>query len=90
MIRQAGLTLWQCTALTYRLPGEYFEKMVKFQRDLIKLRKQYMHMLGHKRNADETLVYSDMLSNVTMEKTGTKSVLIRGAGNEKAKNDSHV
>jgi hypothetical protein len=46
-------------------------KMVEFQRHIIKLGKQHMHMLGHIRNVDETPF--DMPSNVTMEEKGVKT-----------------
>jgi hypothetical protein len=42
-------------------------------------------MLCHIGNADKTLEYFDMLSNITLEEKGTKTVLIRGMGNEKAR-----
>jgi hypothetical protein len=42
-------------------------------------------MLGHIRNADQTSVYFNMLSNVTTEEKGTKIVLIRGKGNKKTR-----
>jgi hypothetical protein len=57
MRREAGLTLWQHMALIERLPGEYAEKLIEFQRHVIKLRKQQMHMLHHFGNADESPVY---------------------------------
>jgi hypothetical protein len=40
-------------------------------------------MLGHIRNADQTEVYFNMLSNVNVEEKCTKMVLYRGTGNEK-------
>jgi hypothetical protein len=42
-------------------------------------------MLGHIRNADQTPVYFDMPSNVTVNENGAKTVLIRGTGNKKAR-----
>jgi hypothetical protein len=40
-------------------------------------------MLGHIGNADQTLVYSDTPSNVTVNEKGAKTVLTGGTGNEK-------
>jgi hypothetical protein len=68
-----------------RLPGEYSQKLLEFQWHVIKLRKQDSYMLGHIGNADQTPVYSDMPSNVTVNEKGAKTVLIRGSGNEKAR-----
>jgi hypothetical protein len=42
-------------------------------------------MLGHIRNANQTPVYFDMPSNVTVNEKGAKTVLIRGTGNKKAR-----
>jgi hypothetical protein len=42
-------------------------------------------MLGHIENADQTLVYFDMLPNVTVNEKGAKTVSIRGMGNENAR-----
>lgn len=36
-----------------------------------KIKKQYMCMWGHVRNADQTVVYFDMLSNITLEEKDT-------------------
>jgi hypothetical protein len=42
-------------------------------------------MPGHIGNANQTPVYFDMLSNVTINEYGANSVLISGTGNEKAR-----
>jgi hypothetical protein len=42
-------------------------------------------MLGHIGNADQTPVYFDMPSNITVNEKGAKAVLMRGTGNEKAR-----
>jgi hypothetical protein len=42
-------------------------------------------MLGHIGNADQTPVYFDIPSNVTVNEKGAKTVLIGGTGNEAAR-----
>jgi hypothetical protein len=42
-------------------------------------------MLGHIGNADQTPVYFDMPSNITVNEKGAKRVSIRGTGNENAR-----
>jgi hypothetical protein len=42
-------------------------------------------MLGVIRNTDQTAVYFDMPSNITVNEKGLKIVLIRGTGNEKVR-----
>jgi hypothetical protein len=85
MMRWAGLALQCRTTLVQRLPGEYSQKLLEFQWHVIKLRKQHPYILGHIGNANQTPVYFDMPSNVTVNEKGAKPVLIRGTGNEKAR-----
>jgi hypothetical protein len=58
---------------------------MELQRHVIKLRKQHSFILDHIGNADQTPVYFDILSKVTNNEKGAKTVLIRGMGNEKAR-----
>lgn len=83
MMKRAGLSLRRRTTLAQKLPAEYSEKLLEFQRYVINLRKEHMYMLGQMGNADETPVYFDMPANVTVNEKGAKSVLVRGTGNEK-------
>jgi hypothetical protein len=75
-----GRTSFAASTLVQRLPSEYSQKLLEFQQHVIKLRKQHSYMLDHIGNADQTLVYFDMLSNETINEKGTKTVLIRGMG----------
>ena len=52
---------------------------------MINLRKQLNYLLGQIGNADQIPVYFDMLSNVTVNNRGTKSVPIKTTGNEKTR-----
>jgi hypothetical protein len=54
-------------------------------RQVIKLRKQHMHMLGYIGNVDKTLAYFNTPSNLTVKEKGMKTVLNRGTSNEKAR-----
>jgi hypothetical protein len=85
MMRQIGLALRCCTTLAQRLPGEYSQKLLEFQWHVIKLRKQHSYMLGHTGNANQMPIYFDMLSNITINEKGKKTILIRGTGNEKVR-----
>lgn len=85
MMKRAGFSLRRRTSLAQRLPAFYDEKLIKFQRYVISLRKKYSYLLGQMGNADQTPVYFDMPSNTTVNKKGAKSVLIKSTGNEKAR-----
>jgi hypothetical protein len=72
IMRRAGLALRRRTTLAQRLPGEYSQKLLEFQRHVIKLRKQHSFMLGHIGNADQTTAYFVMPSIVTVNKKARK------------------
>lgn len=83
MMRRNGFSLRRRTSLAQRLPKDCEEKLVAYQRFIIKLRKQHNYLLSQVGNADETPVYFDMPSNTTVSDKGAKSVVCRTTGNEK-------
>lgn len=85
MMRRAGFSLRRRTSLAQRLPSDFSEKLIKFQQYVIRLRKQYSYLLGQMGNADQTPVYFDMPSSVTVNKKGAKSVIVKTTGNEKSR-----
>lgn len=85
MMRRCGLSLRRRTSLAQRLPKDFEEKLVAFQRHVIALRKSHDYLCGQMGNGDETAVYFDMPSNTTVEEKGAKSVIVRTTGNEKVR-----
>ena len=53
-MKRNGLSLRQKTTLAQRLPDDYEEKIVRFHRYIIDLRKQYSYPLHVIANMDET------------------------------------
>lgn len=83
MMRRNGFTLRRRTSIAQKLPTDFEEKLIEYQRFIIGLRKQCNHLLSQIGNADETPVYFDMTTNLTVEKKGAKSVTVKSTGNEK-------
>lgn len=75
-IKQNGLSLRQKTTLAQRLPDDYEEKMVRFHRFVINLRKEYNYPLHVIANMDETPLTFDMLPNHTINEKGEKTIKI--------------
>ena len=82
-MKRNGLSLRQKTTLAQRLPSDYEEKIVQFQRFIIKQRRAHSYSLHLMANMDESPIQFDMPSTRTVSKTGEKTVKIRTTGNEK-------
>ena len=78
-----GLSIRRRTTISQRLPSAYEEKLVSFQRHIIRLRKKNSYLLSQIGNADQTPVYFEMPLDSTVSVKGSKSVTIRTGGNEK-------
>ncbi|KAJ8412737.1 hypothetical protein AAFF_G00116880 [Aldrovandia affinis] len=85
MMRRNGLSLRSRTSLAQRLPSDFREKLLPYQRYVIKLRKKHSYPLDQMGNADQTPVFFDMPTSVTVHKKGDKSVIVRSTGNEKSR-----
>uniref|UniRef100_A0A8C9ZJZ3 Pogo transposable element derived with KRAB domain n=1 Tax=Sander lucioperca TaxID=283035 RepID=A0A8C9ZJZ3_SANLU len=75
MMRRKGLTLRRRTSLAQRLPSDFEEKLLSFQRYVLKLRKTHSYPLDQIGNADQTPVFFDMPTSVTVAKKGDKSTM---------------
>ena len=82
-MKRNGLSLRQKTTLAQRLPDDYEEKIVRFHRYIIDLRKEHNYPLHVIANMDETPLTFDMPPNRTINNSGEKTIKIRTTGNEK-------
>ena len=82
-LKRSGFSLRRKTKIGQKLPAQLSEKLLEFQRFIIKKRKQFEYELCEIGNMDETPVYFDMVGNLTIENRGVKSVQVRTTGNEK-------
>jgi hypothetical protein len=70
------LTIRYQTMITQRLPEAYKEKLVSFQKYVLKLRKQHKYLLGQVWNADQTPVLFDMQEYRTVNSARGQAVQI--------------
>lgn len=84
-MRRKNFSLRRRTTIAQKLPADYEEKLIRFQRHVIKLRQEKNYFLGQIGNADETPVYFDMPSAATIAVKGSKSVPVRSCGQEKSR-----
>ena len=78
-----GLVLRVRTKIAQKLPRELETKVMSFQRHTITLRKWNRYALQHMGSMDETPLTFDMSANKTVDKCGTKTVLVKTTGHEK-------
>lgn len=84
-MKRAGFSLRRRTSITQKLPRDYEEKLLSFQRYVIGLRRERNFLLSQIGNADETPIFFDMPSAQTVHTKGDRQVHIRTAGCEKAR-----
>jgi hypothetical protein len=77
------LALRRRTTLAKKLPTDYVEKLIAYQRHIINLHRKHDYLLGQMGNTDETPVFFDMPANITVDTKGSKSVLVKTTGHEK-------
>ena len=65
MMRRNGFALRRRTSLAQKLPSDYEEKLLHYQRFVINLCNKHNYSLEHIGNGDETPVLVDMTSNFT-------------------------
>jgi hypothetical protein len=66
-----------------KLPTDYVEKLIAYQRHIINLCQKHDYLLRQMGNADKTPVFFDMPANTTVDTKGSKSVLVKTTGHEK-------
>ena len=82
-MKRKTLSLRQKTKISQKLPAEYHDKIIEFQKYIIKQRTEKdfsMNLIG---NMDETPMCFDMPYNTTVDKKGQKTIMIKTTGHEK-------
>ena len=78
-----GLALRRRATICHKLPKDFEQKLLNYQRYITNLRKTGNFLMGQIANADETAIYLDMPPNYTLEKKGVKEILLKTTGCEK-------
>jgi hypothetical protein len=89
MMQRNGFRLHRRTSLCQKLPADFKEKLVAFQRSVTRLQKKNNCLLSHIGDANEMPAYSDMPSNYTVDEEA-KSVAVKTLGYEKMRVKCHV
>jgi hypothetical protein len=66
-MHRKGLALCRRTTLVRKLPTDYVEKLIAYQRHIINLCRKHDYLLGQMGNTDETPVFFDMLANTKVD-----------------------
>ena len=82
-MQRNGFSLRRRTSISQKLPADFEEKLVNFQKYVIGLRRAKDYLLGQIGNTDQTPVFFDMPSNYTINEKGAKEVRLRTTGGEK-------
>lgn len=82
-MKRQCLSLRRRTTICQKLPSDYEDKLVQYQRHVIQLRLKKRYHLSQIGNADETAVFFDMPRNYTVSEKGQKQVTVKTTGYEK-------
>lgn len=82
-MKRRDLVLRQKTKIAQKLPDDLEEKIMNFQKFIIKMRTNFNFPLSSIGNMDETPVQFDMLGNTTVHVKGAKTITVKSTGNEK-------
>ena len=82
-MKRKNLVLRQKTKIAQRLPQEFEEQIISFQKMIIRMRKKNKYDMQQIGNMDETPMNFDMPPSRTVNTAGEKSILIKTTGNEK-------
>lgn len=82
-MKRQGFSIRRRTTICQKLPQDFEQKVINFQRYVTDLRRKKGFLMGQIGNADETAVYLDMPRPTTVNEVGAKEVTIRTTGHEK-------
>ncbi len=80
-----GLSIRRRTTEAQKNPNQLVDKLCAFILKVRRLRRRMNYELRNIFAMDETAIWSDMVSNTTVEKRGAHSVNMKTTGHEKAK-----
>ena len=84
-MKRNGLSLCRKTSIAQKDPDKLIDKLVSFVLQVRRLSLRYEYQAADIIAIDETPVWIDMLSDTTIDATGTKSVTVKTTGHEKSR-----
>ncbi|CAG2205220.1 unnamed protein product [Mytilus edulis] len=82
-LRRHDLSIRRRTHISQKLPADYEDKLLEFQKYIIKVRKQNNYLLSQIGNADQTPLTFDLPADTTIDHKDTSTANFRSTGNEK-------
>lgn len=82
-MRRSNFSIRRRTHIAQRLPEDFEDQLLNFQKFVIKQRKLYDFDLSQIGNADQTPMTFDLPATTTVTQRGVKNVTINSTGNEK-------
>ena len=84
-IKQNGLSLRRRTTVAQKNPSLLVDKLVMYAVQIRRLQQKFNYSAGSIIAMDETAVWSDMVAETTVDKTGRKYIPLKSTGHEKVK-----
>ncbi|KAK8784512.1 hypothetical protein V5799_009125 [Amblyomma americanum] len=82
-LKRKGLSFRRRTTLCQRLPPDYTDKVLSFQKYVIGLRREHKYIFSQIANANQIPVWFGCPESCTVELKGKKSVFVRTTGAER-------
>lgn len=89
-LRRHDLSIRRRTHISQKLAADYEDKLLEFQKYIIKVRKQIDYLLYQIGHADQTSLTFDLPADTTIDHKNTSTANIRSTGNEKKSVYRHV
>lgn len=84
-MQRNGLSLRRKTSIAQKDPDKLIDKLVSFVLQVRRLSLKYNYQAADIIAMDETPVWADMVSETTVDVTGTKTVTVKTSGHEKSR-----
>jgi hypothetical protein len=82
-LNRRQLSIHRRTTISQKLPEEYEEKLINFQKFVISRQKKHGYLLTQIGNTEQTPIWFDMPESTTIEHVGERSVQVRMTGADK-------
>ena len=84
-MQRNGLSLRRKTSIAQKDPDRVIDKLVAFVLQVRRLSSKHNYQPADIITMDETPVWSDMISDTTIDITGSKTVTVKSTGHEKSR-----
>ena len=82
-MRRDGLSLRRKTSIAQKDPSKLIDQLVSYIINARRFAAEYNYLPGNIIAMDETAVWEDMVSDMTVDKTGARTITVKSTGHEK-------